>query len=97
MKNQVTKGNWEVTNYYGFDPKSKTIFYQSTENGSINRDVFSIKANGKNKKQLTDKIGQNSADFSADYTYFINSFNSATTPYEFTLHLAKNGKLLGRS
>ncbi|MHA6278580.1 S9 family peptidase [Salinimicrobium sp. CAU 1759] len=94
LKNQVTRGNWEVTNYYGLDPKTKTIFYQSTENGSINRDVFSVKTNGKNKKQLTEKVGQNSADFSADYTYFINSYNSATTPYEFTLHLAKNGKLV---
>lgn len=92
LLNQVTEGNWEVTNYYGFDPKSKKIFYQSTENGSINRDVFSIGANGKNKKRLTEKTGQNSADFSADYTYFINSYTSATTPYEFTLHLAKNGK-----
>ncbi|MGB7843292.1 MAG: S9 family peptidase [Salinimicrobium sp.] len=94
LLNQVTKGLWEVTNYYGFDSKSKKIFYQSTENGSINRDVYSISANGKNKKRLTEKVGQNSADFSADYTYFINSFTSATTPYEFTLHLAKNGKKL---
>ncbi len=94
LLNQVTRGNWEVTNYYGYDPKSKKIYFQSTENGSINRDVFSINANGKNKKQLTDKIGQNSADFSADYTYFINSYTSATTPNEFTLHQAKSGKLV---
>lgn len=92
--NQVTEGLWEVTNYYGFDPKSNRVFYQSTENGSINRDVFSIKANGKSKKQLTEKVGQNSADFSSDYTYFINTHTSATTPYEFTLHLARNGKLV---
>ena len=94
LLNQVTEGLWDVTSYYGFDPKTDRIFYQSTENGSINRDVYSIKANGKGKKRLTEKVGQNSADFSADYTYFINSFTSATTPYEFTLHLAKNGKKL---
>lgn len=94
LKNQVTKGNWEVTNYYGFDPKSNTIFYQSTENGSVNRDVYSIKPNGKSKKRLTEKTGMNSADFSADFTYFINSFTNTTTPYEFTLHDAKNGKLV---
>ncbi|MGM1056152.1 MAG: S9 family peptidase [Bacteroidota bacterium] len=92
--NQITDGNWEVTNYYGFDPKSKTVFYQSTENGSINRDVYSIRANGKNKKRLTEKEGTNSADFSADYTYFINSFTNTETPYVFTLHDAKNGKLI---
>ncbi|MFO7720749.1 MAG: DPP IV N-terminal domain-containing protein, partial [Gillisia sp.] len=55
--NQITKGNWEVTNYYGFDPKSKTVFYQSTEDGSVNRAVYSISANGKNKKHLTEKEG----------------------------------------
>src|SRR5690606_14340353 len=94
LKDQVTKGQWEVTNYYGYDPGSKRIFYQSTENGSINRDVYSIRTNGKSKKRLTDKVGQNRADFSADYTYFINTFQSATTPPEYTLHLAKNGNLV---
>lgn len=94
LKEQVTSGQWEVTNYYGYDRKSKRIFYQSTENGSINRDVYSIRTNGKSKQRLTDRVGQNSAAFSADYTYFINTFQSATTPPEYTLHLAKNGKLV---
>ncbi|UBZ08486.1 S9 family peptidase [Salegentibacter mishustinae] len=94
LENQVTEGNWEVTDYYGYDEDSKKIFYQSTENGSVNRDVYSIKINGKNKTRLTEKEGTNSADFSADYTYFINSYTSTETPYEFTLHNAKNGKLV---
>ncbi|GGW88908.1 peptidase S9 [Salegentibacter mishustinae] len=94
LENQVTEGNWEVTDYYGYDEDSKKIFYQSTENGSVNRDVYSIKINGKNKTRLTEKEGMNSADFSADYTYFINSYTSTETPYEFTLHNAKNGKLV---
>ncbi|GGW53616.1 dipeptidyl-peptidase-4 [Winogradskyella epiphytica] len=91
---QVTKGNWEVTNYYGFNEKANTIYYQSTENGSINRDVYSIKLNGKNKKRLTEKEGTNSASFSADFTYFINTYSSATTPQEYTLHNSKSGKLV---
>ena len=92
--NQVTKGPWEVTEYYGYDDKNKTIFYQSVENGSINRDVYSIKINGKDKKRLTQKEGTNAADFSADFTYFINTFSSATTPPEYTLLTAKDGKLV---
>ncbi|MUU78837.1 S9 family peptidase [Winogradskyella endarachnes] len=92
--NQVTKGNWEVTNYYGFNEKANTIYFQSTENGSINRDVYSIKLNGKSKKRLTQKDGTNSAAFSADFTYFINTFSSATTPYEYTLVDAKKGEIV---
>ncbi|MGY8914216.1 MAG: DPP IV N-terminal domain-containing protein, partial [Flavobacteriales bacterium] len=94
LKNQVTKGSWEVTSYYGYDKKTDKIYYQSTENGSINRDVYSIRSNGKSKKRLTEKTGQNYASFSADFTYFINTFSSATTPPEYTLHKAQTGKEL---
>ena len=94
LKRQVTTGNWEVTNYYGYDKKNDRLFYQSTENGSVNRDVYSIKTNGKSKKRLTEKTGMNNADFSADFTYFINAFTSTETPMQYTLHSAKNGKLV---
>jgi len=92
--NQVTKGNWEVTNYYGFNEKANTIYYQSVENGSINRDVYSIKLNGKNKKRLTKTDGTNSASFSADFTYFINTYSSATSPQEYTLNSSKSGNVV---
>ncbi|WP_073177663.1 S9 family peptidase [Flagellimonas flava] len=94
LRNQVTQGPWEVTNYYGYDEKRKKIYYQSTENGSINRDVYSIGANGKKKKRLTTEEGTNNADFSASFTYFINTFSDATTPYRFTLNQASDGKEL---
>ena len=92
LLDQVTKGDWEVTNYYGYDEDTNRIFFQSTENGSVNRDVFSIKPNGKNKKRLTESDGMNSADFSADYTYFINTFTNTNTPSLYTLHKAKDGE-----
>ncbi|MBV7269275.1 S9 family peptidase [Winogradskyella luteola] len=94
LLNQVTKGNWEVTNYYGFNEKENTIYFQSTENGSINRDVYSIKLNAKDKERLTKTDGTNSASFSADFTYFINTHSSATIPPEYTLHNSKSGKLV---
>ena len=92
--NQITKGNWEVTNYYGFDKKTNRIFYQSVENGSINRDVYAIDLNGTNKTRLTKSEGTNSASFSADFTYFINSFSSTSTPTEYTLNSSKSGNLI---
>jgi dipeptidyl-peptidase-4 len=90
--NQVTKGSWEVTEYYGFDEKNKTVFYQSTENGSINRAVYSIGLNGKNKTQLSQNLGTNAATFSPNFQYFINSFSSVSQPTIYTLNDAKTGK-----
>lgn len=90
--NQVTKGNWEVTSYYGFDKKTGNIFYQSVENGSVNRDVYRIGLNGKNKVRLTPKTGTNNATFSPNFDYFINSFSSAQEPTSYILHNSKDGK-----
>ena len=92
--NQITKGNWEVTNYYGFDESKNRIYYQSVENGSINRDVYAIDITGKNKERLTKNNGTNRAAFSANFTYFINTFSSATTPYEYTLNRATDGNVI---
>ncbi|MDY8136837.1 S9 family peptidase [Aquimarina sp. 2201CG5-10] len=92
--NQVTKGPWEVTSYYGYQPKNKTIFYQSVENGNVNRDIYSITLDGKDKKRLSKKEGTNYAEFSADFTYYINYFSNTTTPREFTLNNASDGEVV---
>ena len=92
LKNQVTKGNWEVTSYYGFDEKSKTVYYQSTENGSIVRDVYKISLDGKNKVKLSQQVGTNAATFSPNFDYFINTYSSATTPPTYSLNNSKDGK-----
>jgi dipeptidyl-peptidase-4 len=92
LKNQVTKGNWEVTAYYGLDENTKTVFYQSVENGSTIRDVYRIGLDGKNKVKLSSQIGTNSATFSPNFQYFINTYSSATQPIVYTLNNAKDGK-----
>jgi dipeptidyl-peptidase-4 len=92
LKNQVTKGNWEVTSYYGFDEKNKTIFYQSTENGSINRDVYRIGLDGKNKVRLSKNTGTNAATFSPNFQFYITTFSNASQPTAYTLNESKAGK-----
>lgn len=91
---QLTFGNWEVTEYYGYDVKTKRIFYQSTESGSILRDVYSISEKGKGKRRLTTEEGTNQAAFSADFSYFINAFQNVNTPPVYSLHNTADGSLV---
>ncbi|WP_158981237.1 MULTISPECIES: S9 family peptidase [unclassified Flavobacterium] len=92
LKNQVTNGNWEVTNYYGYDEKTNSVFYQSVENGSINRDVYKVLLNGKGKVRLSQNTGTNAATFSPNFQYYINTYSSASQPTTYTLNEAKAGK-----
>ncbi|MBS3993362.1 MAG: S9 family peptidase [Bacteroidetes bacterium] len=93
LKNQLTKGTWEVTNFYGVDEKNKLVYYQSVEDGSINRSVYVIGLNGKNKKRLNSSIGTNSASFSKNYMYYINTFSDVNTPVTYTLHKSNGLKI----
>ncbi len=91
---QVTKGNWEVTDFYGYDAKGKRLYYQSTELGSINRGIYSIKLNGKSKRELSKDEGTNSAIFSKNFKYYINTFSDGNSPNTYTLRKASNGKII---
>jgi dipeptidyl-peptidase-4 len=92
-KKQITKGNWEVTEFYGYNPKSKTLFYQSAEHSPLQRSVYSIKLNGKSKRELTPKKGTHNASFSNTFDYFIDTYTNARTPNFITLR-NKKGKVL---
>ena len=97
--NQVTKGDWEVTNYYGYNPTNKTLYYQSNVNNgkriSTERQISAISLDGKKSTMLTKNNGTNSAAFSKNFTYFINTFSSVTTPKTISLVESKSGKDLG--
>ncbi|MDM1043297.1 S9 family peptidase [Myroides sp. 1354] len=94
LLNQITKGNWEVTDYYGIDVKNKKLFFQSVERGSIYRDIYAIDLNGKNKKLLSNQLGTNTAIFSPDFDLFINVYSSTTTAPLYTLQNSKTGKVV---
>lgn len=89
----ITKGNWEVTNLYGIDEKSGTLYYQSTESSPLERDIYSIHISGNKKRKISTQTGTNSATFSADFSYYILNHSSVNAPPYITLNNNKNGKV----
>lgn len=83
---QVTKGNWDVTHYYGYDEQKKLIYFQAAKVSPTQREIYAISIDGKKTNKLSPKEGTNNADFSANYKYFINRYSSTTTPTVYTLY-----------
>ncbi len=81
---QITKGNWDVTDFYGYDEAKKMIYYQSAEISPLQRDVFSADLKGK-RIRLTDGKGTHIATFNATYTMFTDNASSVTQPNSLTL------------
>jgi dipeptidyl-peptidase-4 len=84
--NQITKGQFDVTEFSGYDEETKTLYYVSAENGATNRDVYSVKLNGKDKKRLSTKSGFTSFEFTPGYKYYISTYSDANTPPVYELN-----------
>ncbi len=91
--NQITKGNWEVDKFLGYDSKKDLVYYTSTEKSPLQRQLYSIKKDGTKKTLLTPKEGTHEINFSKSFKYFIDFYTNANTPYYITLNNAK-GKLI---
>ena len=85
LKKQITKGNWEVTDYYGFNPNSKEVYIQTNQTGSIEKSVSKVNISSGKNTVISHPKGNNSANFSKNYSYFIETSSDASKPYTFTL------------
>ncbi|MBA5246521.1 S9 family peptidase [Marnyiella aurantia] len=85
LKRQVTKGNWEVTDYYGYNPKTKEVLVQTTEKGSINKVVSRINIQNGKSVIISNPEGNNRANFSGNYQYFIETSSTAARPFTYVL------------
>jgi len=84
--NQITKGDFDVTDYLGYDEKNEIIYFISAEVSPLERHLYSIKTDGNSKKQLSQNSGTNTVKFSKGHKYYINTFSSVSSPPIFTLH-----------
>jgi dipeptidyl-peptidase-4 len=92
---QITKGNWDVIEFYGIDEKSMTIFYSAAEKGAIHKGIYSINVDGSSKKALSGELGYHSAEFTSGMKYFVQTSSDANTPTMYNLCDAE-GKIIKR-
>lgn len=77
---QITKGNYDVTSYYGFDENSSTFYYQSAEPNPNERMIAKTTLSGK-KTILSKGPGVHKASFSKGMLYFLDTWSDFNTPY----------------
>ena len=94
LKNQITKGSYVVSQVYGVDERKKRVYYQSTQDGSINRALYAVCLDGRGARKLNRKIGMHDAHFSPNFTYYVDAYSTGNRPEVYTLHEGKTGKTL---
>ena len=82
---QVTKGEFEVKDFLGWDQKNDVFYYTSNEESPLRSAVYKIDRKGK-KTKLSTRTGTNTAIFNTNLTYYINKYSSKDTPTLITIN-----------
>lgn len=91
-KRAVTSGDYDIADFYGYDPVKKQFFYSSFEESPLEKYVYSVDAKGK-KTKLTPVKGWNDANFSSTFRYYINRVSNSELPPVTTLYDEKGKQL----
>ncbi|MDE5868970.1 MAG: S9 family peptidase [Muribaculaceae bacterium] len=86
---QISKGDWNVTDYYGKDTANRH-FFQSTFSGPVNRCITVVDSKG-NANIISPKEGTEYASFSTTMQYFVGNYSNSTTPNRYSI-FDNNGK-----
>lgn len=83
---QLTKGDYDVTKFYGVDEKNKLVYFQTAERSPMGREVQVVSLNGKNKKNLTPtESGSSTAQFSSTFDYMVVAHSAFDMPPTYTV------------
>jgi dipeptidyl-peptidase-4 len=89
----LTSGNYEITNFYGFDEKNQRIYYATAWPTPMERTVYSLGLGESEGQRLSPNRGKNNASFSKDFSHYLLYHTDANSPLTVTLH-GGDGKLL---
>lgn len=89
----LTSGSYDVTAYYG-KTADGSYYYQSAENGPVNRTIFKVNARKKTKQAVTPAEGWATAVFSPARNYYVTNFSTVSEPPVFTLVASAKEKTL---
>lgn len=85
LRKQLTNGNYEVTSFYGYDIKTGTTYFASNQESPLRRSVYKSDAKGRLTRLSSSATGTNSAIFSKNFRYYMNTWSDINTPTITTL------------
>jgi dipeptidyl-peptidase-4 len=80
LVNQVTKGDFEVFTLDSVDETAGLAYFTADPNDPRQRQLFSIKLDGTDMKQISKQAGTHTASFGVNSNWYVDRFSSLYTP-----------------
>jgi dipeptidyl-peptidase-4 len=85
---QLTEGDWEVTSVAGVDEAAGEIYFTSTEQSPVERQLYAVQFDGKHRRRISTEAGTHAISLSPDCHYYLDTASSLTSPPRRTVHRA---------
>ncbi len=90
---QITKGNWVVTDYLGYDKNTHSVFFVSTNPNALERQVYKVNISNNAMQRLTSEEGTHTPVFNKDFSMFIDSYSNINTPLIMSVQDANGNRI----
>ena len=90
---QLTSGDWDVGEFLGVDQKRKRAYFTASVEFPRNTSLYYVGLKGGDIKKLSKQEGNNKAEFSKGFNYYINYYSNAQRPKLITLHDYKGNQI----
>lgn len=90
---QLTKNGMDVTRVYGFDERQQVLYFQAAPTPQT-RQAYALNIRKNSLQQLTKGEGIHNLSFSADWTLYVDDYQSCETPNIYSLHNTATGRQL---
>lgn len=74
---QLTKGEWIVTSFKGFNKKNSKMYFMATKDSPIERHLYELDMKKLNIKKITSVEGTHNIHLNSSKTYFIDQYSNA--------------------
>ncbi|MCG8475085.1 MAG: S9 family peptidase [Cytophagales bacterium] len=89
LLNQVTKGEWVVTDFIGFDKKSRKAIVQGTANNGLDRQIYAADLKTGKLKKVTSESGTYGVQYNKKTGEYISVFSANGIPHRTQVLSAK--------
>ena len=92
QRKRLTEGNWEVTEVAGIDEAHQKVYFVSTEASPLDRELYSVKLNGKDRTRISQDSGTHEISMGPTAEYYLDTFSSLKDPRRSDLYSASGEK-----
>ncbi len=80
LKKQITKGDFDVVDFCALDEQRELIYYISSQDGPMDKQLYSVNLDGKKTTRLTKQPGVHAPEFSSNFSFFCDTYSTIDVP-----------------